>query len=49
MPFYYDSWRMIPRRVWDDVDRNLDQYEFLVQDTQFVLRKFDAIKLPATR
>ena len=49
MPFYYDSWRMIPRRVWDDVDRNLDQYEFLVQFTQFELRKFDAAKLPATR
>ena len=46
MALYNDSWSMVPRCVWDDVGRNLDQYEFLVQDTEFVLRKFDADKLP---
>ena len=49
MAFYYDSWRMVTRRVWDDVDRNLDLYEFLVQDSQFVLRRFDAANRPETR
>ena len=49
MPFYYDSWNMCPRRTWDDVDKNLDQYEFLVQDTRFILRKFDAASRPETR
>ena len=49
MAFYYESWRMVTRRVWDDVDRNLDLYEFLVQDSQFVLRRFDAANRPETR
>ena len=49
MAFFYDSWRMVTRRVWDDVDRNLDLYEFLVQDSQFVLRRFDAANRPETR
>ena len=49
MVFYYDSWRMVTRRVWDDVDRNLDLYEFLVQDTLFVQRRFDAANRPETR
>ena len=49
MAFYYDSWRMPTRWVWDDVDRNLDLYEFLVQDSQFVLRRFDAANRPETR
>ena len=49
MAFFYDSWRMVTRRVWDDVDRNLDLYEFLVQDTLFVQRRFDAANRPETR
>ena len=49
MAFYYDSWNMVTRRVWDDVDRNLDLYEFLVQDTLFVQRRFDAANRPETR
>ena len=49
MPLYYDMWSICPRRVWDDVDQNLDLYEFLVQDTVFVLRRFDAAGRPETR
>ena len=49
MAFFYDSWNMVTRRVWDDVDRNLDLYEFLVQDTLFVQRRFDAANRPETR